>query len=98
MTDDQMKEIYALARESFNGGNQSFKLELYPFRMTEENLGRHASNPNIGFWRNLKQGYDALGTDGRPAEVEVCEGKYVFNAKAAMPADPMGQCPVGSSA
>jgi murein L,D-transpeptidase YafK len=98
MTDEQMKEIYALARESFNGGNPSFKLELYPFRMTDENLARHASNPNIDFWRNLKQGYDALGANGRPAEVDVCEGKYVFNAKAAMPADPMGQCPVGSMA
>lgn len=98
MTDDQMKEIYALARESFNGGNQSFKLELYPFRMTEQNLDRYATNPNIGFWRNLKQGYDALETDGRPADVDVCEGKYVFNANGAMPADPMGQCPVSGAA
>lgn len=98
MTDDQMQEIYALARESFNGGNASFKLELYPFRMTEGNLVRYAANPNISFWRNLKQGYDVLQTQGRPAKVDVCEGKYVFNATGEMPQDPMGKCPVSSPA
>lgn len=99
MTDDQIKEIYALARESFAGGNASFKLELYPFRMTDENMARHASNPNVEFWRNLKEGYDALTLTRRPAAVDVCGGKYVFNAKSAnMPADPMAACPVGDPA
>lgn len=93
MTDDQIKEIYALARESFAGGNASFKLELYPFRMTDANMARYADNPNIAFWRNLKQGYDVLTTDRRPAKVDVCGGKYVFNASGTMPADPMAACP-----
>jgi len=99
MTDDQIKEIYALARESFAGGNASFKLELYPFRMTDENLARHAANPNIEFWQNLKEGYDALNQTRRPVTVDVCGGMYVFNANSAnMPADPMGACPVGEQA
>ena len=96
MTDDQMKEIYALARESFNGGNTSFKLELYPFRMTVENLTRYATNPNIAFWRNLKEGYDILAAKGAPADVQVCEGKYVFDVKGNVPTDPMGKCPTSS--
>ena len=96
MTDDQMKEIYALARESFNGGNNNFNLELYPFRMTSDNLTRYSSNPNINFWRNLKQGYDAMDTTGRPPEVDVCDGKYVFNENGAMPENPMGKCPASS--
>lgn len=96
MTDDQMQEIYALARESFNGGNPSFKLELYPFRMTERNLTRYATNPNIVFWRNLKQGYHVLEIRGRPADVDVCEGKYVFDIKSGMPTDPRGKCPASS--
>lgn len=95
MTDDQMGEIYALARESFAGGNASFKLELYPFRMTDENMARHSANPNISFWQNLKQGYDALGKTRRPPDVDVCEGRYVFNAgKEGMPADGKGACPL----
>ena len=94
MTDGQIKEIYALARESFAGGNASFKLELYPFRMNDENMARHGANPNIEFWRNLKQGYDTLGRLGRPPSVDVCEGRYVFDVTAAMPANGMGACPV----
>jgi len=95
MTDEQMNEIYALARESFAGGNASFKLELYPFRMTDENMTRYSSNPNIEFWRNLKQGYDTLGTTKRPPDVDVCGGRYVFDAKSAgMPNNGMDACPV----
>ncbi len=95
MTDGQMQEIYALARESFAGGNASFKLELYPFRMTSQNMVRHAANPNIDFWTNLKEGYDALSLNKRPAEVDVCGGRYVFDARpGTVPADPMAACPV----
>ena len=34
MTDEQIAEIYALAREAFFGGQTSFQLQAYPFRMT----------------------------------------------------------------
>jgi len=99
MTDEQMKEIYALARESFAGGNPSFKLELYPFRMTEANLTRHATNPNIAFWRNLKEGYDVLAQTQRPAAVGTCGGRYVFNAgTTSLPNDPLGACPADAAA
>ena len=97
MTDEQMKEIYALARESFAGGNASFKLELYPFRMTDDNMARFADNPNIAFWRNLKEGHDVLVRTKRPAEVGVCSGKYAFNVDPArVPDDPLAACPAGS--
>src|SRR5437763_242633 len=33
MTDEQIGEIYALARESFFGGQRSFQVQAYPFRM-----------------------------------------------------------------
>src|SRR5262249_23096233 len=38
MTDEQIAEIYALARESFSGGQASFQLQAYPFRMTAVNM------------------------------------------------------------
>ncbi|MFL5044500.1 MAG: murein L,D-transpeptidase family protein, partial [Xanthobacteraceae bacterium] len=34
MTDEQIGEIYSLARESFFGGQHSFQIQAYPFRMT----------------------------------------------------------------
>lgn len=95
MTDDQMKELYALARESFAGGNESFKLELYPFRLTDENMARFSTNPHIEFWRNLKQGYDVLDATKRPPDVDVCGGRYVFDVKSPpMPINSKDACPV----
>jgi len=95
MTDEQIKEIYALARESFKGGNKSFALEIYPFRMTEANLSKHASSPHASYWRNLKDGHDTLAISGRPASWDVCEKRYVFNVAAAdgTPLDPSAACP-----
>jgi murein L,D-transpeptidase YafK len=34
MTDDQIGEIYSLARDSLLGSQQSFQIQAYPFRMT----------------------------------------------------------------
>ena len=58
MTDEQIGEIYSLARESFLGGQQSFQIQAYPFRMTPANLARHRTNPNMPFWKMLKEGND----------------------------------------
>ena len=38
MSDEQISEIYALARESFLGARPSFQVQAYPFRMTPANL------------------------------------------------------------
>ena len=58
MTDESIAEIYALARETFKGGNASFQLQIFPFRMTPRNLAMHADDPNMSFWKNIKEGYD----------------------------------------
>ena len=58
MTDEQIAEIYALGREAFFGGQKSFQVQAYPFRMTAENFAKHRSNPHIAFWKMLKQGND----------------------------------------
>ena len=38
MTDEQIAEIYSLARESFFGGQKAFQIQAYPFRMTPANM------------------------------------------------------------
>ena len=50
MTDDQISEIYSLARDSFLGSRPSFQIQTYPFRLTPANLARHRNNPNLAFW------------------------------------------------
>ena len=58
MTDEQISEIYSLARKSFLGGQPSFQIQAYPFRMTPANLARHRTNPHLAFWKMLKIGND----------------------------------------
>ncbi|MGH6810101.1 MAG: L,D-transpeptidase family protein, partial [Ensifer adhaerens] len=97
MTDEQMIEIFAMARDAFKGGQQSVQLQAFPFRMTAENMARHRNNPNIDFWKMLKVGYDQFEVTKRPPEINVCEKKYVFNQQGSGPFNPGGQCPAMST-
>lgn len=96
MTDEQIAEIYALGREAFKGGQRTFELQIFPFRMTAENLAKHHDSPHIDFWRNLKEGYDAFEISGQPAAWDVCEKRYVFNP-AGGATDANGACPAQST-
>jgi murein L,D-transpeptidase YafK len=100
MTDEQIGEIYALAREAFFGGQRSFQLQAYPFRMTPLNMARHRNNPNMAFWKMLKEGYDHFEVSHLEPKVNVCDRHYVFdaekpaNASQAISFSPTGKCPV----
>jgi hypothetical protein len=99
MTDEQIQEIYALARESFFGGQKAFQLEAFPFRMTALNMAKHRNNPNFAFWKMLKQGYDHFEATRQEPKVAVCEKHYVFDAVAPdndtkpLRFDARGKCP-----
>lgn len=79
MTDENVAQIYAFARDALQGGQRAFQVEAFPFRMTAENMASHRDDPNIDFWKMLKVGYDYFEITRRPPEVEVCDRKYVFN-------------------
>lgn len=95
MTDEQIAEIYALAREALAGGQRSFQIQAMPFRMTPENMARHRNNPNMAFWRNLKQGYDHFEVTHLEPKVNVCGRQYVFDAQppAGQAFEPQLACP-----
>jgi murein L,D-transpeptidase YafK len=98
MTDEQIQEIYALARESFFGGQKEFQFQAFPFRMTALNMAKHRNNPNFEFWKMLKEGYDDFEATRLEPKVAVCEKRYVFDV---VPRDgtkgarftPTGKCP-----
>jgi murein L,D-transpeptidase YafK len=83
MTDEQIAEIYSLGRESFFGGQRAFQLQAYPFRMTPVNMAKHRSNPNMPFWKMIKEGYDHFEVTRQEPKVDFCEKKYVFDAVKA---------------
>jgi murein L,D-transpeptidase YafK len=99
MTDEQMDEIYSLARESLLGSQPSFQIQAYPFRMTPANLARHRTNPHMAFWKMLKIGNDHFEATHLEPKVDVCYRHYVFNAyqplNSSQPLvfDPTGNCP-----
>jgi murein L,D-transpeptidase YafK len=95
MTDEQVEEIYAFARDAFRGGQREFQIQAFPFRMTPENMARYRNDPNYPFWTMLKEGYDHFEITKVPPKVDVCEKRYVFNQvpEAGGSFSPTGACP-----
>ena len=99
MTDEQIQEIYALARDSFFAGQKSFQFDAFPFRMTALNMAKHRNNPNFAFWKMLKEGYDNFEATKQPPQVAVCEQRYLFDqvdkdGQALSPRNARAACPV----
>jgi murein L,D-transpeptidase YafK len=88
MTDALMEELYALVREAMDGGQTVVNVHLMPFRMTKENMARHAKSEWAGFWRTLKQGYDYFELTHQVPTVAVCNHRYVVNVKMLNGGDP----------
>lgn len=95
MTDAQIAEIYALAREAFAGGQREIQMQSLPFHMTPENFAKYRLDPNIAFWKELKTGTDNFEVTKQEVAVGVCDGHYVFNARPASGGffDADGPCP-----
>ncbi|MBO9629638.1 MAG: murein L,D-transpeptidase [Shinella sp.] len=95
MTDQGVGEIYAIVQKALEGGQERFQVQAYPFRMTTENMAKHKGDPNMPFWRTLKEGYDAFAFTRKQPKVSVCGGRYVFNREfvGGEPDDPLAQCP-----
>ncbi len=96
MTDALIEEIYAVAREAFEGGQREFHVHAFPFRMTDANMARHRGNRWYGFWQTLKDGYDAFEQTRVQPSVTVCEKRYLVNAEFygdVVKPDPAKVCP-----
>ena len=81
MTDSLVEEIYALAREALNGGQEAFHVHALPFRMTDANMERFNDKRWQGFWTQLKVGYDHFELTRQTPKVAVCNRSYLVNAE-----------------
>ena len=95
LTDEGVSEIYAVAREALRGGQSSFQVQAFPFRMTPQNLAKNRNDPNFAFWANLKRGYDIFEVGRRQPKVSYCGRRYIFDAEfeEGEPRDPLAACP-----
>jgi len=79
MTDEKIEEIYTLGLAAFKGGQKTFPVHIFPFRMTDENMAAHQGSQWVDFWNNLKQGYDIFENDKVVPKVSVAKKRYTFS-------------------
>ena len=86
ITDDLIKELYVVAVEAIAGGQKTIPTHIFPCRMTtrnieilQQNYGKDTSM--VGFWKNLKTGYDIFEINKLVPTVNVDKknGRYYFN-------------------
>jgi murein L,D-transpeptidase YafK len=77
MTNDVVDEIWRLVTAALDAGQPAFDVQVFPFRMTEQNLAARQGDRWSGFWADLKQGYDAFEKTHQPPVISVCDGRYV---------------------
>jgi murein L,D-transpeptidase YafK len=46
-------------------------VHAFPFRMTKDNMVRHARSEWLPFWRNLKEGYDHFELTRQVPEIAI---------------------------
>ena len=81
MTDKYIEEIYTLIHFAFESGQPFVRVHAFPFHMTDDNLTQYKNHKWHAFWKNLKEGYDAFENQGRPPNVKVDAGRYVFTTE-----------------
>ncbi len=94
MTDPVVGEIWTLITSALQAGQKRFQVQVFPFRMTDANMGWHARAPEAPFWQQLKEGHDLFLQTKLPPEVSVCRSRYVFGAAGG---DKDGSAPIESN-
>lgn len=83
MTDAGIEEIWRLANAAFDGGQQSFPVHVFPFRLENWRLDLYANHRWASFWRELKPAYDAFYLTRTPPEIIICGKSYYTASDAA---------------
>lgn len=78
MTDNKIEEIYTIVNAALGQGQDFFRVHIFPFRLTDQNLNIHSNNQWYDFWQNLKQGYDYFEKFRVPPDVTIDNKKYHF--------------------
>lgn len=78
MTNKYINEIYALVVAALKNGQPLLRVHAFPFKLEGARLQRSQASDWYSFWLNLKEGYDYFNKHKRPPNVEVLNGKYIF--------------------
>jgi len=81
ITDDKIKELYVMAIEARNNGQEKIPVHVFPGKLTNDGLASltNALNEHRAFWTNLKTVYDDFEKTKKLKPVKVDKnGKYFF--------------------
>jgi murein L,D-transpeptidase YafK len=80
ITDDKIKELYVLAVEARNNGQQEIPVHIFPSRLDDSNFNNLLTaygSQHKAFWENLRPIYTAFEKTYRVSSVSVdSEGRY----------------------
>jgi murein L,D-transpeptidase YafK len=74
-----IETLYGEVEGALERGQPFVRVHIFPFPMTEQNLEMHEDDPNIEFWKNLKDGWNWFETKRIPPNVTVVDAAYVFS-------------------
>ena len=95
VTDENIKEIYWIAVEARDNGQERIPVHIFPTRLTDNNLAQlvnvFSKEPEmIRFWSNLKPGYDYFAQNKRLPEITVNgRGRYQLVKSSPLLGDPV---------
>jgi murein L,D-transpeptidase YafK len=80
LTDDKIKEVYILAVEARNTGQEQIPVHIFPFKMTGENINNYLAGfpQEEELWTNLQSGYNYFEKYRIPPVATLWKGKYSF--------------------
>ncbi len=84
LTDNFIKEVYILAVEGRNNGQQNVPVSIFPAKLDGKGMEilaeKYSKNTNlVEFWKNLKMGYDYFDKNKKLPKVSVDKsGTYIF--------------------
>lgn len=76
MTDQQIAEIYQFIEYALVNGQPEVDINIFPFKMTDENMQRYSNSVHYEFWQQLKNGYDFFEKNRLPPTMIVNNGHY----------------------
>jgi len=82
MTDYYMEQLYVLAEAALRAGQPSIGVEIYPFRMSSENLAAWSGSRWHAFWSRLKILHDRFEQTGIPATSELLQRQVLADQHA----------------
>lgn len=86
ITDDKIKELYILALEARNNGQDKIPVHIFPARLSHDNIRVLSTQKpeHAAFWKNLKPIYDDFESSKQLRKVNVnAQGEFILNPSLA---------------